>query len=322
MRKIFFAVLMCVFVLSGVFAGGQQDASAGADDFPNKPITFVIPKGAGGSHDAHARIIERFARDHLGQPLIIELKPGGSGAIGSNYVKDARPDGYTLLFGDNGVNTVLPIVENVGYTRDDFLPVARINYSPTVIVAAPDEWASIDELIADAKKNPGKISYASSGMFNAGHNAFEVFQDAAGITLNHVPMQGGADPQMAVLAGQVPLCGAFADEILDLIAEGQLVALAVMAGERIAVLPDVPTLMEKGLDAEWEMHRTVFAPKGTPPEIIAKLDEGFRGICEDPEFIETIEKMGEEVMYMGHEDFQKFWDKENAKFVEIFERRQ
>lgn len=319
MKRALFMVLMVAMVSTMLFAQGQTGAST--SNFPQKPITFVIPKGAGGSHDAHARIIVKFAEKYLSKPLIVELKPGGSGAIGSNYVKDAIPDGYTLLFGDNGVNTVLPIVENVGYTKADFIPVARINYSPTVIVAAAGKWANFKEFVADAKANPGKISYASSGMFNAGHNAFEVMQDATGITLNHVPMQGGADPQMAVLGGHVPMCGAFADEILDFVAEGKLVALAVMSEERLKVLPNVPTLIELGYDAMWEMHRTVFAPKGTPEEVIAILDAGFKGICSDKEFIETIEKMGEEVHYMGSQDFRKFWEEENKKFQEIFERR-
>ncbi len=321
MKKVLLMVLLIAVVsCSMVFAQGQKGTAA--ENFPTKPVSFIIPKGAGGSHDAHARIIVRYAEKYLGKPLVVELKPGGSGAIGSNYVKSANPDGYTLLFGDNGVNTVLPIVENVGYTKDDFIPVARINYSPTVVVAIPGEWADFNALVAEAKANPGAISYASSGMFNAGHNAFEVLQDATGIVLNHVPMQGGADPQMAVLGGHVPLCGAFADEILDFVAEGELVALAVMSEERLQVLPDVPTLVELGYDAIWEMHRTVFAPKGTPEEIIMILDNAFKGICTDPEFVETIEKMGEEVHYMGSQDFRKFWAAENEKFMKIFERRQ
>jgi len=314
MKKIVLFILLVLFVASSVFAQGA------VDKFPEKPITFVIPFGAGGSHDAHARIIEHFAKKHLGQSLTIVLKPGGSGAVGSNYVKDAIPDGYTLLFGSNGCNTVLPIVMDVGYTKDDFAPVARINYSPEIIVAEPGKWSSIQELIEDAKKNPGEYSFASSGMFNSGHIAFEVFQDAAGIQFNHVPMQGGSDPQMAILSGQVPLCGAFADEIIDLVADGKLDALAVTSANRIISFPDIPTLQEVGYpEVEWEMWRTVLAPKDTPPEIVAKLDAGFRAICSDPEFIATVEKMGEEVFYMGHEDFAEFWEKETEKFEKIFE---
>ena len=311
MKKVVLFILLVLIVTSGVFAEGQ---------FPEKPITFVIPFGAGGSHDVHARIVEHFAKKHLGQSLVIVLKPGGSGAVGSNYVKNARPDGYTLLFGSNGCNTVLPIVMDVGYTKDDFVPVARINYSPSMIIAEPGRWSSIEALVEDAKAHPGEFSYASSGMFNAGHICFEVFQAAAGIRLNHVPMHGGADPQMAVLGGQVPLCGAFADEIIDLVADGQLDALAVTSADRIISFPDVPTLQEIGYtEVEWEMWRTVLAPKDTPSEIVAKLDAGFRAMCNDPEFIETIEKMGEEVFYMGHEDFADYWEKETEKFEKVFE---
>ena len=145
-------------------------------------------------------------------------------------------------------------------------------------------------------------------------------QSATGIKLNHVPMQGGADPQMQVLGGHVPLCGAFLDEVIDFIETGELQALAVMAHERLPEIPDVPTLIELGYgdNAVWEMHRTMFVPKGTPEEVIDVLEAAFKGICEDPEFIELINKMGEGVYFMGSDDMRVYWKEEAEQFAEIF----
>lgn len=299
-------------------AAEPAKAANPADSFPEKPVTLTLPFGAGGSHDAHARIIEKFAKKYLGQPLVIELKPGGSGAVGSTLVKEAIPDGYTLLFGSNGANTAVPIVENVPYTKDDFVPVAQINYSPTIIITHKNSGIkTIDDLLKKAKANPGKISYASSGMFNSGHMGLEIFQDNSGVTLNHVPMEG-AEPQLAVLAGQVETGGAFADEIIDLAADGQIIPLLVTSKERLKEYPDVPCFGDLGYDDEWNMWRTVLAPKDTPHEIVEKLDKAFQGITSDPEFIEMVEKMGEPVHYMGHDDFAKFWDKEWNYFENLF----
>ena len=319
MKKTALVVLLALVCVLSVFAQSQTETAA-ASKFPEKQVTMIIPKGAGGSHDAHAQIIVKFAEKYLGKPLIAQLMPGGSGSIGANYVKSSIPDGYTILFGDNGVNTVLPITQDVGYGLDDFIPIARINYSATVIVAKPGVWKDFNEFVEYAKAHPGEISYASSGLFNAGHNAFEVMQKATGITLNHVPMQGGADPQMQVLGGHVPLCGAFLDEVIDFIETGELQALAVMAHARLAEIPEVPTLIELGYgeNAVWEMHRTMFAPKGTPEEAIRVLEAAFKGICEDPEFIELINKMGEGVYFMGSDDMMEYWQNEAKQFEAIF----
>lgn len=327
-RLVLILMVLCLVFALIVGCSQQQTAAPAApaapaessiDKFPEKPITLILPFGAGGSHDAHARLMEAVAKKYTnGQPLIIELKPGGSGAVGSSLASIAEPDGYTLLFGSNGANTVVPIMEELPYGITAFDPVARINYSPQfVITHANSGYKTIQDVIDDVKKNPGKISFASSGMFNAGHIGLELFQRATGTQFNHVPMEG-AEPQLAVLAEQVPLGGAFADEFIDLAKEGKIIPLLVTSQSRMHSFPDVPCYKDVGVDASWEMWRTVLAPKGTPPEIIDKLDNIFKQICEDPEFIEMVEKMGEEVFYMGHDEFADFWAEEWGIFEGIF----
>lgn len=324
MKSLHRLILLLVLVFTVVLATGcpAPDAANEAEVFPNKPITLVIPFAAGGSHEVHARLMERFAEEHFeGQPLVIQLMPGGGGAVGSTNVAGAVPDGYTLLFGSSGANTVIPIVEEVIYSRDDFIPVARINFSPQLIITNDEQpFKNIAELLEYAKANPGELSYASAGMFSSGHMSLELFQAGTDTVFNHVPMEG-AEPQLAVLANQVPLGGAFSDEVVDLVREGSIIPLVVTSSTPLKLFPDVPTFADIGIDAEWEMWRAVLAPAGTPPEIVEKLTSMFEGLCNDPEFIEAVEKMGEEVFYMSGQEFASFWDAEIQRFTEIFERR-
>ena len=164
---------------AGLVAGTAQAAE---EAFPSKPIQLIIPFGAGGSHDLHARVLASVAPQYLGQPLIVVLRPGGGGAIASQFVARSAPDGYTLLFGGNGPNTILPIVQNVGYGMREFVPVAQINYSPPLLVVRPDApWKDAREFIEDARQRPNRILFAHTGVYGAAHFPMLLVQEATGV---------------------------------------------------------------------------------------------------------------------------------------------
>lgn len=315
-KKIFFVLLAVSLVFAAV--GCSQTASEPAvkqpEKYPSKPVELVVPFGAGGSIDMHSRAIVAVIPQYLGGPMVVSLKPGGSGAIGTEYVARSKPDGYTLLFGSSGPNTALHHVRDLPYTREDFIPIAKINHSPNLFVVRADSpFQTMEDLIEYAKQNPGKVTYSSSGPFGSNHIPAEMFAEAAGLDLVHVPFDGGGPSLMAALGGQVDFGSVMPTQARPLVEAGKMRALAIMDTERDkGNLKDVPTLIELGYDATFAMWRTVLAPKDTPEEVVTQLRDAFRQLVEDPTFIQMIEQMGETVMYKDGPDFQQEWD---AEFV-------
>ena len=326
--KVIVLVLIMAFVVSVLAGCGgsnqpqqQQPSQPQAqDNFPSKPVELIVPLGAGGSHDLHARAIVGVINEFLGGPMIVTLKPGGSGAIGAEYVKSSRPDGYTLLFGQNMMNTSLHHVRELPYTREDFVPIAKINHSPTLLIVRSDSpFQTTADLIEYAKKNPGKLTYSSSGNYGQTHVTSELLAQVAGVDFVHVPFDGGGPALMAVLGGQVDFGFVLTTQTRPLLEAGQVRVLACSGAERIddAVFKDVPTLKEQGYDVVINMWRGILAPKDTPEHIVNHLREAFKKTCEDPTFKRLIEGMGEKVIYLDGPDFQKEWDKEfeDTKFL-------
>lgn len=293
-------------------ASEQEGPQTG--EYPSKPIELVVPFGAGGSIDMHSRAVVAVVSQYLGGPMIVSLKPGGSGAIGSEYVASSKPDGYTLLFGSSGPNTALHHVRELPYEREDFIPIAKINHSPNLFVVREDSpFQTMEDLIEYARQNPGKVTYSSSGPFGSNHIPAEMFAEAAGLDLVHVPFDGGGPSLMAALGGQVDFGSTMPTQARPLVEAGKMRALAFMDTERDkGNLKDAPTLIELGYDCTFAMWRTVLAPKDTPEEVVTQLREAFKQLAEDPTFIKMIEQMGEEVMYKDGPDFQKEWDAEFA----------
>jgi tripartite-type tricarboxylate transporter receptor subunit TctC len=234
-----------------------------AQEYPTKPVTLVIPFGAGGSHDLTARTVTSVASDYLGQPMLVQLKPGGGGAIASDFVFKASPDGYTLLFGGSGPNTTLPAIEGRSKGPDDFLAVCRVNYSPAIIVARADApYKTFKEMMAWAKANPGKLVFGNTGPWGAGDLCWKMIVKETGIDAKNVPYDGGGPALMAVLGGHVDVSGLFTAQTLPHITVGKLKALAVTDTQRDPSLKDVPTCKEEGVNVVYLMWRGVLAPKG------------------------------------------------------------
>jgi len=272
-------------------------AVASSQPYPNKPISLVVPFVAGGSTDVTARAIGQKLSTALGKQVVVENKPGGGSTIGVAYVAKAPPDGYTLLF------TTISLAINAGLrpklsydTIKDLQPIIQISSLPLVLVINPNlPPKTLQEFIAYAKANSGKINYASSGSGTSPHLAGEMFKTMTGVSMMHIPYKGNAPVLNDLLAGQVDAHFGLVPGMLPYIKSGKLRALAVTTKTRVASLPDVPTIMELGYpNYEINSWQGLFAPANTPPEIIAKLHEATSQILNDSEFRGVLTKEGSE----------------------------
>ncbi len=292
--------------------------AARGDEFPTKPVTLIVPVGAGGSHDLTARAVTSVAATYLGQPIIVQLKPGGGGAIGSEMVAKAAPDGYTLLFGGPGWSTTYPAVEGRSRGPDDLTAVCRINYGPTIIVARPDlPFKNLKEMVEYAKANPDKLVFANTGPWGQADLSWKLIVRQTGIKTKSVPYDGGGPGILAVLGGHADMNGALLSALISHIKAGKLRALAVLDNKREKALPDVPTAKEQGVDVVNLMWRGVLAPKGTPRPMIDKLAQAFKKMTEDKSVIAMINQMGDEIYYLGPDEFGKLWREEYETHKEL-----
>ena len=293
-------------------------AVASAQEFPTKAIELVLPYGPGGSHDLTARAVASVAHEYLGQPLLVVLKPGGGGTVGSQQVIRAKPDGYTLAFGGTGPNTVFAMVQKVSIGPDQFTPVARINHSPSIFaVRAEAPWKSFRDLIDYAKKSPGKFNFANTGPWGAADLPMRLIARAAGIDYNNIPYDGGGPAMLAVLGGHADATFGFSPQLLPQVAAGKMRALAVTDTKRHRDFPNVPTVKEEGFDMVFTMWRSVLAPKGTPQSILEKLEATFRKISEDKSFQALIRGLGDDVQFQGGKEFETTWRQEWDGFAKV-----
>lgn len=285
--------------------------TAAAQEFPAKPIELVLPYGPGGSHDLTARAVASVAHQYLGQPLLVVLKPGGGGAVGSQQVIRAAPDGYTLLFGGTGPNTTFALVQKAPIGPDQFTPVARINHSPIIFAVRADApWTSLREAVDWMKQNPGKFNFANTGPWGAADLPMRMLAKAAGVEYNNIPHDGGGPALLAVLGGHADATFGFSPQLLPQVAAGKMRALGVTDVKRHRDFPSVPTVREQGFDVVFTMWRAVLAPRGTPPAIVEKLEAAFRRLSEDRSFQALIRSLGDEVQFQGSKEFGQTWRQE------------
>lgn len=247
-------------------------AQALAQSYPSKPVTVVVPYAPGATDQAARKLADELAKQ-LGQPVVIENKDGAGGVIGTQYIARAKPDGYTLLFAAPAVITVAPLLGNAQYKYEDIMPVAQVTTSPHVLAARADApFKSGKELIDYAKANPGKVVFGSSGTGTAVHLAGEAFAKSAGIEFTHAPYRGLAPAVTAALGGFVDLVIGLPVAIKPQVDGGKLRAIAQFGATRAPSLPDVPTLKELGVDLTLGVDIGLFAPAGTPDDVIVRID--------------------------------------------------
>ena len=283
---------------AGIAAGVSPSVFAQAK-FPQRPVTLVVPTPPGGSTDFTARLIAEPLTRALGQSVIVDNKPGGAGNIGNQLVARAKPDGYTLLMAYSGYQVGNPhLFKDAGWDPiKDFVPVAMVTRAPQVVAihhALPVN--SLQELIAYAKKNPGKLNYASSGNGSIQHIAGELFKQLTGTFITHIPYRGSGPAVQDLLAGTVDLHITTPASVVSHIKSGRLRALAVTSAKRLPSLPDVPTATEAGLKGyDLDSWFALYAPAGTPAVIVQQLNAEVNKILQMPEVRKKAEDSGTSV---------------------------
>lgn len=291
-----------------------------AQSYPERPVTLIVPWPAGGGVDTMGRVSAEILRKSLGQSVVVENKGGAGGNIGTAIAAHARPDGYTLLMASTTPNAVNEhLYSRPGYdAQADFAPIALVGATPNILVVpANSPFKSVDELIAYAKANPGKLTFGSGGIGSTQHLAGVRFMQAAKIDMLHVPYKGTAPAEADLMAGHVSVMLDTAPSI-PLIAAGKLRALAVAAAKRTPVLPDVPTLDELGVA---EVYITtwygVMAPTGTPAEIIQRLNKDIVQALATPELRKKMAEMGADTVPGSPQDFGHFISSESERYKHI-----
>ena len=280
-----------------------------AQPHPNRPIKIIVPYAAGGAVDIVARSIGQPLAEALKQPVIVDNRPGASANIGMEMAAKAAPDGYTLLMASNGIATNMALFSNLAFDgRRDFAPVARIGYAPLVIVVPASSPAkSLQDLIAMAKTEPGKLTYASAGNGSSGHLAGELLKATAKIDVLHVPYKGGAPALTDLLGERISFMPINPVEVIAHIRGGRLRALAVASDKRIALLADVPTVAEAGLAGyEATVWWGLVAPAATPPQIVRELNQETNKVLANASVASKLGELGVVITPATPEQFAGF----------------
>ena len=286
--------------------------------FPDKPIKIIVGFPPGGPLDTHARLLVDQLQKHLGQPVIIDYKPGAGGSIGADFVIKSPPDGYTLLMANTGTMVINPFVytKNVYETVRDFTPIARTAQQPLALIVNNDVPArTFAEFIDYAKKNPGKVNYGSAGNGGISHLVPEMLEQATGIDMVHVPYKGTAPAFTDLLAGQVQFMAESIPQVTQYLKAGKVRALAMTGKERNAAIPDVPTMAEAGVkDFEVVGFYGVLAPAKMPADVTAKLSDAFKKTLASDEVRTRMVQQGADPAYLDSAQFMQFLQTESARW--------
>jgi tripartite-type tricarboxylate transporter receptor subunit TctC len=313
-------IRVCALALGALLAAAP--AARAQEPYPTRPISIVAPFPPGGVADLTARPVAAAIEKVLKNPVGVVNKTGAAGAVGMQFVATSKPDGYTLLLALSSIS-IIPEADKLfgrppAFTVDQFAPIALVSADPTILVVPADKpWKTAKDFIEDARKRPGQISFSSSGVYGTLHMAMELLSHAAGIKLRHVPY-GGAGPALtAILGGHVDALASGPAVVLPHIKSGKLRALAGWGDKRVAALPDVPTFRELGYpDAEFYIWAGLFAPRGTPDPVLAKLRDAVRAAVADPDFKTAMDKLETPIAFKQGAEFQKFFELDARRLAE------
>ena len=319
MHRISFALVLALLV---AWAG---IAAAADEPYPTRPLTIVVPFPPGGLADTTARPLAAALERALKQPVVVTNKAGAAGAVGMQSVAVAKPDGYTLLLGLVSIS-ILPEVDTLfgrtpSYTRDQFVGIARLNADPSLLVVGSETpWRSLKELVDDARKRQGEITYASSGLYGASHVPMEMFLQAAGLKMRHLPTTGGGPATTAVLGGHAAMWASPPALAFPHIKAGKMRALAMWGATRLAAAPEVPTFKELGYDLEYYAWAGLFAPRHVPAAVVKTLRDGTRTAVQDAEFRAAMDRIQLPIAYMDADEFRPWWDRDAQVLAGIVKR--
>lgn len=306
--------------LAALQAPAQTPSPALAHAYPTRPVRIIVPLGPGNSVEVVMRLVAQRLSVEMGQPFVIEPLPGAAGAIGTERVARAPADGYTLLAATDGVIAVLPSFRTdlPFNTVRDFVPIAQMAGIPFVLIAHPSVRASsVRQLIDLAKAEPGKIDYSTGGNGSAQHLAMEMFMTLTETKFTHVPYKGAPQAALGVIAGQIPVAFAGVPIVAEHIKEGRLQGLGVASDQRLASLPQVPTLKEQGVALHFATWAGLFAPSGTPHEIVAQLSERVVTALRAPDITEKLAALGFEVYGVPTEQFAQIVKADVRRMAEV-----
>jgi tripartite-type tricarboxylate transporter receptor subunit TctC len=295
---------------------------AHAQQYPNRPITMIVPFAPGGIADITGRPLAASMSRILGQPIVVDNKPGAGGALGHALLAKAKPDGYTIMTALSSI-TIIPEADKVNgrpasYQMSDFTPIALISADPTILLVPADSpWKTLKELVDDAKARPGKISYSSSGIYGTTHTCLEMFAQAAGIKMLHVPYNGGGPAMTALLANQVNITAQSPGVANPHVKAGKVRVLGSWGGQRLPSIADVPTMREQGYDAEFYIWAALFAPAGLPADVREKLTAAARQAVQEPEFQKAMTGMNTPISFREGKDFEGFLQTDGNRLAEV-----
>ena len=300
---------------TAVFATGVEDGAA----FPSKNITYMVPFNPGGQSDITAQYQKEMLEEALGTTVVIKHVAGAGGAVGWATLAKSAPDGYTIC-GNNIPHIVAqPMVrEEAGYTTEELEPLYLFQTTPiglTVLKTA--EWSNLDEFIAYARANPGKITIGGSGSYSGHHIAFLMLQQLTGAEFTYIEATGAAPSVANFLGGHTDALFANSNDLVS--HQDDIIVLGIGTDERFSLLPEAPTFIEQGLDMTAGIDRGVCVPRGTPAEVMAVLEDAFRQVCSDPAFMAKMEEMGMVVRNMGAAEYKDYIAKTSDRYRVILE---
>ncbi len=317
-RTALFTLAVLGMLVAGVHAADEP--------YPSRPITIINPFPPGGLADLTMRPVVGAMERILKQPVLLVNKPGAAGAVGMQSVAVAKPDGYTVMVSVPAIS-LLPEVDVLFgrtpvFTRDQFVGIARINADPTILVVNADfPWRTLKELLDDARKRPGEIIFASSGIYGASHVPMEMLLEAAGgLKMRHLPTTGGGPATTAVLGGHAHLWASTTGPAAPHIKSGKFRALAVSGATRHPNWPDVPTMKELGYDVEYYLWIALFAPRNTPPTAMRVLREATRKALQEPDIKAAMDKIQVPIAHQDADEFNPWWDADARQLAAVIKR--
>jgi tripartite-type tricarboxylate transporter receptor subunit TctC len=317
MLRILSGVLLVFLALAGTAAA--QEA------FPTRPINLVSPYPPGGAADLTARPLAPALEKVLKQPVIVVNRTGAGGAVGTQFVSQAPADGYTLMITVFSICTI-PEADRVAgrkprFTRDQFVPIGRINADPTILIVHPSTpWKSVKELVADAKRKPNDILYVSAGPYTVAHMSMEVFQQVTGVKMRHLPTTGGGPAMTALVAGHAFVSALSTGAVSPQAKAGKLRVLANTGASRLAAFPQTPTMKELGYDMEVYLWVGMFARKEVPGPVLDVVRKAVKQAVTDPQFMTASMKMQMPPAYLDAPEFQSWWDKDCERLASAIRR--
>jgi tripartite-type tricarboxylate transporter receptor subunit TctC len=306
------------FVVGSTAAMLAAGPALAQEPFPNRPITIVNAFPPGGLNDIVTRPLAAAMEPVLKQPVLVETKAGAAGQVGAQFAAAAKPDGYTLLSHNNGISGYAEVDRLFGRpvktSRSDFIPLARLVADPILLLVNDQQPFKTLKEFLDAAKQPNTLVFSSGGLYGATHLPLAYLEKATGpLKVRHLPTAGGGPAIVAILGNNAQVTAQSVSATLQHVKAGKLRPLASFAGTRSPVLPDVPTLKELGFDVEYYLWVGIFAPKGTPPAIVATLREAIGKAAQSDAFKTALSKAGQQLAYLNGADFQKFWDADGKR---------